>query len=146
MKLRDVNLQVFEKKPFHIFFYVFCLHDSFFWRGFESMRLQFLSRSRIEAESSVIVIYLFNYVHLSQLSSCWIWHLTFSWVQLLSNKLEFFVSCNKKIIRTSCSVFGYAHFYKNLTVLHHGDNNFLFSFEICIKFTLLTIISMVKKW
>ena len=33
-------------------------------------------------------------INLSQIFSCWICHLTFSWVQFLSNKLEFFVSCN----------------------------------------------------
>ena len=70
-------------------------------------------------------------------------HLTLSWVQLLSNKLEFFVSCNIKIRRTLsfCSVL--AHFYENLIVLHHGDNNFLFYFDMCIKFTLLTI---TQRW
>ena len=67
-------------------------------------------------------------IHLSQLSSCWILRLTFSWVQFLSNKLELFVSCNIKVTRT----FFFLHFalictfYKNLIVLHHGDNNFLF--------------------
>ena len=35
-------------------------------------------------------------------------------------------------------MFWYVLFYKNLTVLHHVDNNFLFYFDICIKFTLST--------
>ena len=85
-------------------------------------------------------------IHLSQLSSCWIWNLIFSWVQFLSSKLKFFVSSNVKI-RTSffCSVCWYILFYKNLIVLHHGDNNFLLYFEICIKFTLSTIIQRRRK-
>ena len=37
-------------------------------------------------------------------------------------------------------------FYKNLIVLYLGDNNFLFYFDICIKFTLSLIISTMKKW
>ena len=51
------------------------------------------------------------------------WHLTFSWVQLLSNKLEFFVSYNIKHVTL---YFDMHFFYKNLIVLHHGHNNFLF--------------------
>ena len=34
----------------------------------------------------LLVIYLSITIDLSQLSSCWIWHLTFSWAQFLSNK------------------------------------------------------------
>ena len=65
-------------------------------------------------------------------------HLTFSWVQFLSNKLEFFVSCNIKIRRTLSFCSAFVHFYENLIVLHHGDNNFLFYFDMCIKFTRST--------
>ena len=42
--------------------------------------------------------------------------------------------------------FWYVLFYKNLIVLHHVDNNFLFYFDICIKFTLSAILSTMKKW
>ena len=42
-------------------------------------------------------------------------------------------------------MFWYVLFYKNLIVLHHVDNNFLFYFEICIKFTLSAIILAYKK-
>ena len=47
-------------------------------------------------------------------------------------RLEFFVSCNNIITRTSffCSVF-LCKFFKKIIVLHHGDNNFLFYFDIC---------------
>ena len=57
-----------------------------------------------------------------------LWHLTFSWVQLLSNKLEFLVFCNNmKVARTSfCSMFWHVLSYKKVTFLHHGDYNFLF--------------------
>ena len=44
----------------------------------------------------------------------------------------------------SACVFWYVHFYENLIVLHHGDNSFLFYFDISIKLTLLTIISTMK--
>ena len=35
--------------------------------------------------------------------------------------------------------------YKNLIVLHHGENNFPFCFDICIKFTLSTMNPTMKK-
>ena len=48
-------------------------------------------------------------------------------------KLEFFVSCNDII--TSASFFllcvFWCKFFKKVIVLHHGDNNFLFYFDIC---------------
>ena len=43
-------------------------------------------------------------------------------------------------------MFWYVLFYKDLIVLHHGDNNFLYSFDICIKFTLSLIIWTMKIW
>ena len=46
----------------------------------------------------------------------------------------------------SACFFWYVLFYKNLIVLHHGDNTFLFYFNICIKFTLSTAILTMKKW
>ena len=83
----------------------------------------------IKAESSVTCnLHVQSRFHLSQLSSCWLWHLTFSWVQFLSNKLEFFVSCNNiKLQRTFFFLLGVliCFFYKNLIVLHHVDNNSL---------------------
>ena len=62
--------------------------------------------------------------------------------------LNSFVSCNVKITEhpSFCSVLWYVLFYKKLTVLHHGGNNFLFYFDICIKFTLSSITSTMKKW
>ena len=67
-------------------------------------------------------------IRLSQFSLCWIWHLTFSWEHFLSNKLEFFVSCNSiKVSRTSLLLLCVLIlFYKKVFVLHHRDNNFLF--------------------
>ena len=41
---------------------------------------------------------------------------------------------------------GMLFFYQKLIVLNQGDNNFLFYFDICIKFTLSTIILTMKKW
>ena len=93
-----------------------------------------------------VVLIVVVYDSSSQLSSCGIWNLHFSY---LSNKLEFFVSCNVKIAWTSlylpCVLINVLS-YQNLIVLRHGGNNFLFYFDICIKFTLSTIISMMKKW
>ena len=84
-----------------------------------------------------VVIYLFNY----DSSKSFFFMLNKAFDVLLST-----VSCNTKITRTSCSVFWYVLFYKNLILLHHGNNNFLFYLDICIKFTLSTIISTRKKW
>ena len=84
-----------------------------------------------------VVIYLFNY----DSSKSFFFMLNMAFDVLLST-----VSCNTKITRTSCSVFWYVLFYKNLILLHHGDNNFLFCLDICIKFTLSTIISARRKW
>ena len=77
------------------------------------------------------------------------WHLTLSWVRVLSNKLEFFVSCDTAITKTSFfllsfCMFWYVLFYKNLIALYHSDNTFLFNFDSCIKFTLSTIILTMK--
>ena len=63
-------------------------------KDFESVQSQLLSGNISESSNTC------NLPE-SQLSSCWIWHLTFSWVQFLSNKLQFFVSCNIIITRTS---------------------------------------------
>ena len=65
---------------------------------FESVRAQFLSENNGKKQC-----YLLNtiMIHLSYVFPCWIWHLTLSWARFLSNKLEFFVSCNTKITRTS---------------------------------------------
>ena len=154
MKFRDANLQADEKSSFthpHILLHVFCLHflrihhNYFFQRVFESVRAQFLSGNI----SGLLVIYLFNY-NSSKSTPCWRCNWTFSWVQFLSNKLKLIRFLRCKITKTSffcsCSVFGYVLFYKNLIVLHLCDNNFLFYFDICIKFTLSSIISTMKKW
>ena len=86
----------------------------------------------------------------SQLSPCRRSDWTFSWVQFLSNKLKLIRFLRCKITRTSIFLlilcFDMYFFHKNLIVLHHGDNNFLFCFDICIKFTLSAIISTMEKW
>ena len=78
----------------------------------------------------------------------WICNGTFSWVQFLSNKLELirFLQCKDYKNILLFALFWYELFYKNLIVLHHADNNFLFYFDICIKFTFSLIISTIKKW
>ena len=89
----------------HILLHVFCLYflrmhrHSFFRRGFESVGAQFLSVN-IRGKYFYFWFTCSISIHLSQLCSCWIWPLTFSWVQFLSNTLQFFVSCNIKITKT----------------------------------------------
>ena len=52
---------------------------------------------KYKQKAVLLVIYCSTTIHLSQLFSYWIWHLTFSWESFLSNKLEFFFSsCNIK--------------------------------------------------
>ena len=79
----------------------------------------------------LLVIYLFNY----DSSKSIFFMLNIEFDVLLST---FFV----KQISIICFVL----FYKNVIFLHHRVNNFLFFFEICIKFALSAIISTMKKW
>ena len=149
MKFWDANLQVDKNSSFtHPLSYIlpsFSRSASrLLFSLFESVRVQFLSGNI----NGLLVIYLFNY-NSSKSTPCWRCNWTFSWVQFLSNKLKLIRFLRCKITGTSfcsCSVFWYVIFYKNLIVLHHGDNNFLFYFDICIKFTLSLIISTMKKW
>ena len=101
---------------------------------------------KCERKVVLLVIYLFNYD-----SSKWVFFMLnygitfswgFSWVQFLSNKLEFFVSGNDikgyKVTIWSlqehlsfCSVcFDLYFFLKKGVVLHRGDYNFLF-WQLC---------------
>ena len=146
---------MFTKKALlHIHLHVFYLHflrmhyDYLFcmrlWKCASAISFRKYKRKVV-----LLSIYLFNYNSSNSTFFIWIWHLTLSWIQYLSNKLEFFVFCNTKITRTffflPC-MFWYVFFYKNLIVLYHGDNTFLFYFGICIKFTHSIIISTMKKW
>ena len=84
----------------------------------------------------LLAIYLFNYD--SYKSIFFMLNMAFdvlvltSWVQILLYKFEFFVSCNTTITSnlSFCSVFWWK-FFKKVIVLHHGDNTFLFDFDIC---------------
>ena len=78
----------------------------------------------------LIVIFLFNYDS-SYKSSFFTLNMISDLLSstVLANKLKFFVSCNIKITRTSfflLYVLICTFLYKNLVVLLHGDNNFLF--------------------
>ena len=103
----------------------------------------------------LFVIYLFNYD--SSKSTFFMLNMAFcvllstvlvKWITIL--RFLFFVSFSCKIKlqehRSFCSVLSYVLFCKNLIGLRHDDNNFLFYFNICIKFTLSTITSRMKKW
>ena len=133
MKLRDVKLQVNEQSSFTHppSFMYFGLSFSEYIRitsSEEALKMcQHNFFQKIKRKVVLLVIYLFNYD--SSKSTLFIWHLTLSWAQLLSNEWEFFV----------CSVFWDVLFYKNVIVLHHGEWNIIFYFNICIKFTLFTI-------
>ena len=139
-----------KKALLHILLHVLCLHflrihhDYFFQRVLESVRAEFLSGNI----SRLLVMYLLNYRSSKS---------TFSMLKMqldvfLSSfyQVNSFVSCDVKLQEhpsfCSCSAFWYVIFYKNLIVLHHNVNNFLFYFDICIKFTLSLIISTIKKW
>ena len=81
MKLRDASLQVYKKHSF--------THPpSWILSSF------FQNASRLPLPKRLWRFACLITVHLCQASSCWKRHLMFSWVQFLSNKLEFFVSCN----------------------------------------------------
>ena len=133
MKLWDPNQQVNEKKLSHILLHAFYLH---FLRIHTKTFWKFLSTTYFRKYKWKVVIYPFNY----DSSKSFFFMLNMAFDVLLST-----VSCNIKITRTSRWVFWYVFFYKNLIVLQHGYNNFLFYFDICIKFILLTKISTMKK-
>ena len=150
------------RKPLsHILLHAFSFHflriqhDYFFRKVFESVWPQFLSGNIM----ALLVIYLFNddssKSTFSVLNMQLGGFLEYSFCQINWNS---FISCNVKINRTSffffsalCSVFWYVVSCRNLIFIHHGDNSFLFYFDICIKFTLSLILSleemnMKKKW
>ena len=71
MKLRDANLQLYKKKLFRTFSFMYFAfifprvhHDYFFRRAFEKVQAQFLSGNFFppdERKVVLLVIYLFNY-------------------------------------------------------------------------------------
>ena len=116
----------FTRKPLSsIPFYVFCLHFS------ENMTITSFEDALKECKHNffqwkvvLLVIYLFNYS--SSKSTFFMLNMAFD--VLLSTvfvkQIEFFVSCN--ITRTSFFLLCILICTKNLIVLNHGDNNFLF--------------------
>ena len=153
MKFRDTNLQVDEKSSFtHP---PSCILPSFskntsrlllpknLWKC--ASRISLRKYKRVTCNLPVQLKFLqVNFLHVEDAIESF---LEYSFYQVNWNS---FVSCDVKLQEhpsfCSCSVFWYVLFYKNLIVLHHGDNNFLFYFDICIKFTLSLIISTMKKW
>ena len=153
MKLRYSSLQVNEKTPY-IFLNAFCLH---FLRILTTIFPVQASKVRqhnffqeVEAEKKCYLLFTCSIpIHLSQPSSCWIWHLTFCFWR--SEYSFCYINWNSSFLTiitkhlSFCSVF-WCKFFKKAIVLHHGDNNFLFYFDIAIKFTFSTITSKMKKW
>ena len=86
-----------------------------------------VSFRKYKREVVLLVTYLFNYD--SSKSTFFMLNLTFCFW-----RSEFFVSCNNIItaynLTSFCSVF-WCKFFKKVIVFHHGDNNFLFYFDIC---------------
>ena len=126
------HVRIYEKvKGVLMHFHAFCLHflrmhhDIFYGRGFESLRAQFLS-----AEIVLFVIYLFN--HDSPKPAFFMLNIAFMiWRSLkysfcLNWNLRFLQYEDYKNILLFTLCFDRHVFYKNLIVLHHGDNNFLF--------------------
>ena len=117
----------------HILFHVFSQNASRLFR----------SKSLWKCASTISFTILT--IHLSLLSSCWLWHLMFSWVQFLSNKLESFVSCNIELLLCIliCTFFIKTYLFSIMVII-------IFCYDICIKFTLLTIVSTIistrKEW
>ena len=120
------------------------MHFTFiFW---EYSRLLFLKRlwkwastisfMKYKQKVVLLVIYLFNYD--SSKSTFFMLSMLFdvlvlTFVLFLLYKFEFFLSCNSIISGTFfflLCVFS-CKFFKNVIVLRHGDNNFLFYFNIC---------------
>ena len=86
MKLRDANLQVYEKNSFAYPLSRILL--SFSQKAWWLLLLKRLSKcASTFLSGNISGKYLFNQ-HWSE-STCWIWHLKFSWVQFLSNTLFF---------------------------------------------------------
>ena len=126
MKSWDANLQVYEKISFtyppSCILSLFSQNASWpllpkrFWKCATTVSFRKYKRKVV-----LLVIDLFNQFNQTN-SSCAVWYLKFARVQYLSNKLEFFVSCNIKITRTSffllCVLMYF--FYKKVIVLHHG--------------------------
>ena len=118
-----------KKTLSHILFHVFCIHflrihhDYFVQRGFESVRVQFLS-----AKVVFLVIYLFS--HDSSKSTIFMLNVAFDVLLsagfVKSSKSKSFVSCNIKLFALCFDMY-------------------FFYVDICIKFTLSKTISARKE-
>ena len=102
MKLWDAACKFMEKKSFALFP---CILPSFsqnesrlllpkrLWKCTSTISFRNYKRKEV-----LLIIYLSIMIHLSELSSCGIWHwrcLEYGFCQI--NKLEFFVSCNTSL-------------------------------------------------
>ena len=88
----------------------------------------------------LLIIYLFNHtIYLSQLSSCCIRDLTFSWVQFLSDKLESFVSCNIMLLARNILFW---HLYQIRTFNNNlNEEGMITSHLMCANFFMIKIIT-----
>ena len=141
MKLRDANLQVNDKNSSQILLHVFCLH---FLRTHHITSKSLLkSASKIfcrkyEQKVVLLVIYLLNYDWSK--STSFMLNMAFDFVlstvfvkQMEAIAIHYKDYKNSQI--TNCQpVFWYVVLFdRNLIVPHHGDNTFLFCFDICTK-------------
>ena len=132
MKLRDANLQVFEKIYFTYFpsciLSLFSKNDYFFRRGFESVRAKLLSGKLAKSSVTCTLPVQLRFTEVNFLYvECGIWRsLEYGFCQITWNLLEY--KDYKNVLHLSACVFWYVLFDEKLVVLHHSDNAFLFLF------------------
>ena len=93
---------------------------------FGILMLPYKSPSSLVAETRSQWLFLFTcsiMIYLSQLSSCWIWHLMLSWVRFLSNIILHLKNYKNILLFAQTVCFDMYLFNKNVIVLHHGENS-----------------------
>ena len=140
MKLRDTNLQVNEKNSFT--YPPSCILPSFSenapWLLFPKRLWKCGTTISFRKYKWKVVCYLFNYD--SSKSTFFVLNMAFD---VLLSTVFSFLAMQRFLFALYFDMY---FFPQNLIVLHHADNTFLFYFDICMKFTLSTIISTKKKW
>ena len=107
MKLEMPKCKLTNKAHSHVLLHVFCLKFFRIYHIMSSEEALKMSQHNffpeIKRKVMLLVIYLFNYD--SSKSTLFTWHFTFSGVQFLSNKWEFFVPCNTQRLQEHPSFF-----------------------------------------
>ena len=91
MKLLEANLQVYEKKLIHtssFMYFAFIFSERITITSSEEA-LKVCEHNFFRKQKVLLLWFTCSItIHLSQLHSCWMWHLTLSWVRY-TYKLEF---------------------------------------------------------